>query len=355
MRCSSDWWQWREPPHERADTTVPVTPRQTPSWLADALRDIRAADAANRVPHGLLIHEAPGAGGDWLADWTAQFMLCTQRDAAPCGSCASCRRVMAGVHPDLLRMNLLEDSRQIRIEQVRELSAELALTSHQGGYKIGIISPADWLNRFAANALLKTLEEPAPRTLILLVATQPSRLPATVLSRCLRIRIPAPSRAQATAWLEEACGPGDWNAVLDIIGEAPMTAAQAVPAEVVQIGKQVRGALSDLMAGRADPVALAEDWSRAELPLRLRCIENWLTKLIRERLGAAPFLTDVRAVPYLPRAETVLNTRELFSLLDGARELGSALESPINRGLALESLLRGVMSLHRHDTASLTR
>ncbi len=91
-----------------------------------------------------------------------------------------------------MRVSLVEESRQIRIEQVRELADELALTSHQGGYKVGILTPADALNRFAANALLKTLEEPPARTLLILVATQPSRLPATILSRCQRLRVRAP-------------------------------------------------------------------------------------------------------------------------------------------------------------------
>ncbi len=130
------------------------------------------------MPHALLIHEAPGAGGEWLANWTARMVLGTDKD----------------LHPDWVRVHPIDESKQIRIEQIRELGEELSLTSHQGGYKVGVISPADVLNRFAANALLKTLEEPPARTVLILVVTQPSRLPATILSRCQRIRI-ARSRA----------------------------------------------------------------------------------------------------------------------------------------------------------------
>src|SRR6185312_6892575 len=104
------------------------------------------------------------------------------------------------------------ESKQLRIEQVRELAEELALTSHQGGYKIGILSPADSLNRFAANALLKTLEEPPPRTLLILVASQPSRLPPTILSRCQKLRVQPPKRAESLEWLQQTRGAGDWNA-----------------------------------------------------------------------------------------------------------------------------------------------
>src|SRR5258707_8511889 len=161
-----------------------------PPWLAKEMAALRAAYDADRIPHALLIHEAPGAGGDWLANWIAQLLLKTDRT----------------LHPDWISVRPIEDSRQIRIEQVRELAQELALTSHQGGYKVGVLSPADVLNRFAANALLKTLEEPPGRTVLILVATQPSRLPPTILSRCQRIRIAAPERAQAVAWLDATRG-----------------------------------------------------------------------------------------------------------------------------------------------------
>jgi len=237
------------------------------------------------------------------------------------------------VHP-------VDDSKQIRIEQIRELGEELSLTSHQGGYKVGVIAPADVLNRFAANALLKTLEEPPARTVLILVVTQPSRLPATILSRCQRIRIAAAERAESVAWLEATKGKGNWNAVLDIVGEAPMLAAEADPEGVVQIGIEVRRGLEDAVAGRSDPVATAERWSRAELPLRLRCFENWLTERIRIQAGSPAFLTEVGAVTYLQRPQTVLNIRGLFELLDGVRDLVSALDTPINRGLALEILFR---------------
>ncbi|MGH8134688.1 MAG: DNA polymerase III subunit, partial [Steroidobacteraceae bacterium] len=172
-----------------------------PVWISGQIAALTAAHRAGRLPHALLIHEAPGAGGDWLAHWTARLALCERDADAPCGTCAACRRALATRHPDLTVVTFLTDARQIRIEQVRELAQELALTSHAGGYKVSILTPADALNRFAANALLKTLEEPPPRTLLILVATQPSRLPATVLSRCQRLRVRAPTREEGVAWL----------------------------------------------------------------------------------------------------------------------------------------------------------
>jgi DNA polymerase-3 subunit delta' len=311
-----------------------------PAWLAAQTAALGAARRAGRLAHALLIHEAPGAGGEWLALWAARLALCERMGEAPCGNCPACRRVLGSGHPDLTVVRPLEESQQLRIEQVRDLAAELALTSHSGGYKVGILTPADALNRFAANALLKTLEEPPPLTLLILVATQPSRLPATVRSRCQILRVPAPPRSEAIAWLTRLRGELDWGGALDALGAAPMLLAQADPAALAEVGADARRTLDAMVAGRADPLATAERWARSETPLRLRCCENWLTERIRAGLGAGVLMTEVGAGPYLPAPGAVLNIRELFGLLDEVRELRATLDVPLNRALALEALLR---------------
>jgi DNA polymerase-3 subunit delta' len=312
----------------------------TPPWIEPAAAALTAAQRAGRLPHALLVHEAPGAGGDWLAHWAARLALCERVGQAPCGSCTACRRALAWQHPDLNLVTPLEDSRQIRIEQVRDLAADLALTSYAGGYKVGVLMPADTMNRFAANALLKTLEEPPPRTLLVLVASQPSLLPATLLSRCQRLTVRAPTRTAAAAWLTEVRGPGEWDAALATVGEAPFRLLDADPGALVQIGTETRQTLEALAAGRADPLATAERWARSDLPLRLRCFENWLTERIHGGQGAGNLMREVRAGPYLPAPGAFLNIRELFGLLDEVRELRTALDVPLNRALALEALLR---------------
>ena len=311
-----------------------------PEWLAGETAALVRAARAGRLPHALLIHEAPGAGGDWLAHFAARLALCERTSEAPCGSCTACRRVLAWQHPDLTRVAPLEESRQIRIEQLRDLTAELALTSHSGGYKVGVLTPADSMNRFAANALLKTLEEPPAATLLVLVATQPSRLPPTVLSRCQRLTVGAPTRAQAVAWLTGVRGSGDWDGALATIGEAPMLLADADPAPLAQIGAETGQILDAVAAGRADPLATAERWARSEPGLRLRCFENWLTERIRGAQEAGNLIPEVGGSPYLQGRKPFLNIRELFGLLDEVRELRSALDVPLNRALALEALLR---------------
>jgi DNA polymerase-3 subunit delta' len=314
----------------------------TPGWLGPEMARLRSAYCAGRLPHALLIHEAPGAGGEWLARWAARMVFCSHPEDAPCDRCASCQRAAQGQHPDLAVIQPLEASTQIRIEQVRELAAELALTAHQGGYKVGILSPADSMNRFSANALLKTLEEPPQGTLLILVATQPSRLPATILSRCQRVRVRSPEPAQAIAWLEATRGPGEWGRVLAVLGPAPMSAAASDPAAVVEIAAEVRRGLEEAVTGGSDPVATAERWARSELPLRLMCVENWLTDRIRARVGGGALFTELRAGAHPRGQPDSLDLQQLFGLLDAVRELKSSFDAPINRGLALESLLRSL-------------
>ena len=309
-----------------------------PPWLEPQLQQLRAAFTAGRMPHALLVHESPGAGGELLAYWAAQLVLCTQPQNAPCGQCAGCRHARERHHPDLLTVAPLGDSAQIRIEQVRELTADLALTAHQGGYKVGVISPADGMNRFAANALLKTLEEPSSATLLVLVASVPSRLPVTIASRCQRLRVPTPQRSAAVAWLAAERGPADWAAVLEVLGDAPLIAATVEPAAVIATAAETRRELDELALGRGDAGSSAEQWTRSELPLRLGCFEKWLTDRIRAELTGTAALPEVRASTH-PGA-VALTIKGAFELLDAVRELRSSFDVPINRGVALEALLR---------------
>ena len=119
-----------------------------------------------------------------------------------------------------------------------------------------------------------------------------------------------------------------------------MLLVQADPEPLAQIGDEMRRTLDAVAGGRADPLASAERWARSELPLRLRCFENWLTERIRRAQGAGNLMPEVRAGPYLPGAQAFLNIRELFGLLDEVRELRTALDVALNRALALEALLR---------------
>lgn len=327
--------------------TVTVTANAQPAvtavlpWLQAAQQAIARAIESDRLGHALLLHVPRGAGGEWLARWSAARLFCRAAHAAvPCGACLDCRRVAADQHPDCLFVQPLEDSREIKIDQVREMVAELTLSSHGGARKLAILAPAERLNRNAANSLLKTLEEPTRGTLLVLVAAELGRLPATVLSRCTRIVVPVPDRATALAWLQ-AEGPAgvDWPAVLDAVGNRPLAALEADTAAVAALAGEVRATLVAARSGGLDPVATAERWSRDGYALRLDCIENWVTECLRTAARSGGGRSEMRGAAHLPGRGLPLNIRALFEALDLVREARSLAESTVNKSLVLERLL----------------
>ena len=311
-------------------------------WLSSQMEQLRRTRLAGRFPTGLLIADRRGAGGLWLAHYAAQVALC-RGESLPCGNCRECRQFLTSQHPDFTIVGPLEDSKYIRVEQIRELTSELSLTAHGGGAGVALLHPADAMNTNAANALLKTLEEPRPGLTLILVTEAPARLPATVLSRCQKLRIGAPSRAASIEWLNRSRGEGPWRAVLDVIGEAPFEAAALDPAEVARAAAETFRTLNEMVVGRQEAAGLAgiaERWAKAEqFELRLTCIETWITACIDRAAGAPRELTELRNGAHLPESSWDMNTAALLRLLDAAYELRGLRLTAINRALALEQML----------------
>ena len=139
-------------------------------WLNSAQQRLRAAFAAQRLPHSLLLLSAPGLGAEQLANWITALALCESTGRRPCGVCASCQLLRSDSHPDSHVVRVEEDAQQIKVDQVRGLIESLALKSYRGGYKVGVIEGAELLNANGANAFLKTLEEPTANTVLVLIA-----------------------------------------------------------------------------------------------------------------------------------------------------------------------------------------
>lgn len=169
--------------------------------LANALTDIKASQAAGRLAHAYLVVGSPRGDGLSLARSIAQLVLC--RDMAPpCGSCRDCETVVGRTHPDVYWLEPEKKSRIIGIDAIREINGHLAQKSFAGGWKVAVLLHADRLNQDGANAFLKTLEEPPPRTLILLVTDAPQGMLATIVSRCQRVQLAAGDRPVEASWSE---------------------------------------------------------------------------------------------------------------------------------------------------------
>jgi DNA polymerase-3 subunit delta' len=309
-------------------------------WLEAPFDSVRGAAAAGRLPQGLLVHDAPGAGGLRLVKRIAQLVLCTA-EQAPCGICSACRRVDSGEHPDLLLVTPKEESKlqQITVDDVREACEQLVMTSYEGRGSVAVITPADALNHNAANALLKTLEEPRPRLHILLVTTRPSSLPATILSRCQRLKITPPPRADVLAWLQAERPSPDWPAALDAVGGAALDALEGDPAGLRQLRDDTWRLLREALKGSLDVVRTADAWSKDALPLRLNCIETYLTRRVLEGPELLGHPVEVRAGAHLSGPDLEINVASALGLLDAVKELRQQAGTTLNKALAVERLL----------------
>ena len=303
-----------------------------PSWFGAACAEVNAAFVAGRLAHGILIHEDPGSGGLELARWIAQRVNCREQSRAPCGECQSCKWIAVNQHPDVLLLAPEGESSQIVIGAVRDLAAELALTAHGNGYKVAIVAPANVMNPFAANALLKTLEEPPSRTLVLLVTAQPSRLLATLRSRCSKLRLVAPKRDEAVKFLESVRGEGAWSEALAGTGAGPFALLDADPAGLAQLRKETLAALDDIGRGQLQPPAVAERWAKGDLATRLACLESWVTDRILES-------REIRDVTHLSGPGLGPNICRLFEFSDAIRDMRKLAHTSLNKTMAVEALL----------------
>jgi DNA polymerase-3 subunit delta' len=300
---------------------------------------LRAARASGRLPPALLLTSPAGLGAEQLAAWIAALALCESQSDAPCGVCPSCVLLRADNHPDAYIVRLLDDAQQIKVDQIRELIGALSLSSYRGGRKVAIIEDAEAMNASGANAFLKTLEEPAGDTILILVAKPSHRLPATVASRCQRVSLRAPARAEALAWLQaRAPQVASWDAALSLAGGAPLLALELPQEGIARLDREMSEALKRLASDSVDITVLADAWAKSDWPLRLVWLENWITRRVQAALGNVNSVQSAEPVR-LPAALLKPKIRALFELLDSSRELRRLASTGLNQQLALESLL----------------
>lgn len=319
-------------------------------WHADAVAQLRAAWSAQRLPHALLLHGPEGLGKGSLAAWLAAAVLCDRSSARRldvCGDCTSCALIKAGTHPDLLWVAPEENKQQISIDQVRTACERLTRTSFRQGYKVAIVEPAHQMTPAATNSVLKTLEEPSPPSLLILITSQPSALLPTVRSRCQKIQVARPAHEVAMAWLEKTTGRRVEPALLAFAGGAPLRALSYADGKFDALNEHMQKSISALLSGRADVTQIAAEWEKDGLPDRLVWLDLWLTSLARAALsGTAERVTFPGGAAPLPSLPRTLNISGVYGLVDRARTLKAQLvRTALQRELAVESWLFALLDL----------
>jgi DNA polymerase-3 subunit delta' len=212
------------------------------------------------------------------------------------------------------------------------------MTSMRRGHRIAIVVPAQAMTINAQNALLKTLEEPAARTLLGLVRARPSRLLATLRSRCQRIEIARPPSADALEWLSrELAGPVD-EGLLEISDGAPLKALELAPHYAALQG-QMTDLLAALVSGRAEATGTAAHMMGEGLPVRLDWLEAWMGQAIRHRTLPNGNRLTVQGGGELQRAAAEVNISTAFRMVDRVREVRRLLEGSAAPQLLVEALL----------------
>jgi len=277
---------------------------------------------SGRMPHAVLMRGRRGDGLLQAAESLASLALCAQpAGSRTCGQCKSCQLVAAGSHPDAMLLQPEEPSKVIKIDAVRALVKQVAHTAQIASWKVAVLYPANYLNSAAANALLKTLEEPPGQSLLILAVDQHARVMPTLQSRCQLIELDRPSYQEALNWLQTK-GIQDIELLNATAGE-PLRAQAWHDADRMNEWRGFRSLLVKLAQGQ---VSLAQAAGAAEETPIVDKV-HWYMEFLRELLEGSR--SNRRA------------SQALFQCFDQAVEVASELERGTNPNLQLlnESLL----------------
>ncbi|MCK4918730.1 MAG: DNA polymerase III subunit delta' [Candidatus Pacebacteria bacterium] len=293
-----------------------------------------------RLPHAILLCGANGLGKSEFASSLAVSLLCEspQSNGESCGNCNSCRLTEAGTHPDLTYLAPEDESKVIKVDEIRALCTEFFLTSQFAGYKIAIINHADQMNINASNSLLKTLEEPNDQSILILVTSKPHRLPITIRSRCQSISFQVPDTQQASQWLSQNVS-GDVSQLLNISHGAPLRAQHFADSDLPEQRKGLMEAL--LAVARNQPVIEhAQKLSKWPSHSLLGWAYDWVSDLLKLiHYGQNCNLVNQDYRKELIELSLKLQSVLLYQLLDQIIKFRKVQSIPLNTQMLWEDLL----------------
>lgn len=312
-------------------------------WQQAIWQGLFSRHKTGKLPHALLFTGPAGMGKQHLARAFAQAVLCDSPhdEGFACQSCHSCQLFKAGNHPDYHWLSPEEEGKSLNVDQIRALSGSQALKAQYSGYKVLVLHPADKMNANAANALLKTLEEPTPGTLIILCSSHPGALLPTIRSRCqlLTFKPPVASK-ELNAWVTQQVNNTEKpELLLSLAGGAPLAAIALVEEGHLNSRKLLFDGFEALRKTQSDPVILAENTLKYGLEPALNWLYGWYADMIR--LKTASMEEGLLNPDLLPRLQALterVDLRGLHMQLQHVQASISQARSQANAQLLLEDI-----------------
>lgn len=300
----------------------------------------------NQQAHAYLLHGPAGSGKRELAECFAAFLLCRAPVAQqPCRRCTACKLYAADTHPDLIRLEPEEAGKAILIASVRDLVERVLQTSQQGGRKVVIVEPAEAMTTGSANALLKSLEEPAGSTIFVLISHQLSFLLPTIKSRCVLQACPLPTEQESVNWLQEQqpeLSVEQCRTLIALASGAPLYAKKLLADDVLTVRDQVVNGVKQLFKQQSTPSELAVAWAKIPQELLFDWFCQWAQLILRykitedeSQLGLADMRVVLKFVASKAPLERLLETQDW--LLEHRQKVLRRV--PLRADLLLEGLL----------------
>jgi len=258
-------------------------------WHQKTWDKFSAARTRKHLPHALLVSGEEGIGKNEFAEKVVQSLLCHQPvKNNPCERCNGCKTYSAGSNPDFMEIKVAEDKKQIGVDQIRALSKFITLSRSFESYRIILLHPVEAMNANAANSLLKSLEEPADNTIIILLATSLNQIIPTIKSRCQLLSLPMPSQQQALDWLQVNTPElSDGQARLDLSFGRPLIALEYNDSDINQAADFASDILH-ILEEKKSVTEVAKVWEKAQHKDLIDWQVSWLQTFIKEDL------TDVK-------------------------------------------------------------
>lgn len=310
----------------------------------------RLTQRLDHFPHALLLQGKQGCGKLAFASFLVQWLLCEQKQATgACQQCTSCTWFMAGTHPQFKWVCPdFDEKRQrygaLKIEQIRELSDFVQQTGQ--GFKVVVLYPAENLNVAAANALLKTLEEPAERVVFLLVSHQAQLLPATILSRSQKIALDRISLSQSQAFLaEQGIASTKQMTALNLAADMPLHAQQIAQSQWFAQRQDFVKDWINLVQRKQQPMRFANDWGKQLDFAVFSHLLRYLTQdCIAIKLGQALKQTDL-AIEQLAQHYTL---EQLFSFWQQIQTAVIMSQQNVQTNLLIDELVMQMMNVPKN-------